>query len=95
MEPLTTTLTLVEIISGALGVAAIIGGVLMRAYVKPIQDEVEDLKVSDLDKETRLRVVEIKTTEHDIHIGQLITTSERLLGKMDELLASLLRSSEK
>lgn len=95
MEPLTTTLTLVEIISGALGVAAIIGGVLMRAYVKPIQDEVEDLKISDLDKETRLRVVEIKTTEHDIHIGQLITTSERLLGKMDELLASLLRSSEK
>lgn len=101
MEPLTTSLTVVELVSGALGVAAIIGGIIMKAFVNPIKDDVaglkgtikgelEELKESDLDKETRLRVVENKTTEHDVHIGQLITTSERLLTKMDELISSVL-----
>lgn len=86
MEPLTTSLTVIELVSGALGVAAIVGGILMKAYLGPIQEDVDDLKASDTDKESRLRIVESKTTEHDIHIGQLITTSERLLTKMDELL---------
>lgn len=82
MDPLT----IIEIVVGALSIAAIVGGILMKAFVNPIQDEVNDLKEADADKETRLRVVETKTTEHDIHIGQLIQTSERLLVKMDEVI---------
>lgn len=85
MEPLV----IIEIIVGALSIAAIVGGVLMKAFVNPIKDEVNDLKEADADKETRLRIVETKTTEHDIHIGTLITTSERLLVKMDELMGKL------
>lgn len=85
MEPLT----IIEIIVGALSIATIVGGVLMRAFVKPIRDEVDDLKEADADKETRLRIVETKTTEHEVHIGTLISTSERLLVKMDELMSTI------
>lgn len=85
MEPLT----IIEIIVGALSIATIVGGVLMKAFVNPLKADVDDLKEADADKETRLRIVETKTTEHDIHIGTLITTSERLLVKMDELMGKL------
>lgn len=90
MEPLTTSLTLIEIIGGALSIAAVVGGILMKAFVKPIQDDVLALQESSLDKETRLRIVENKTTEHDIHISQLILTSERLLNKMDEFMSMMI-----
>lgn len=85
MDPLT----IVEIIVGALSIAATVGGILMKAFVSPLRDDVDDLKEADQDKETRLRVVETKTTEHDVHIGTLISTSERLLVKMDELMGKL------
>lgn len=85
MDPLT----LVEIGLGALSIAGIVGGILMKAFVSPIQDEVNDLKEADQDKEHRLRIVETKTIEHDVHIGTLISTSERLLVKMDELMNRL------
>lgn len=85
MEPLT----IIEIVVGALSIAGIVGGILMKAFVSPIQDEVNDLKEADQDKETRLRIVETKTVEHDVHIGTLVSTSERLLVKMDELMSKL------
>lgn len=93
MEPLTTSLTVIELVSGALGVAAIIGGVIMKVINSKVADVVEDvqeLQESDADKEKRLRIVETKATEHDVHIGQLITTSERLLDKMDTLVGLML-----
>lgn len=85
MEPLT----LIEIVVGALSIAGIVGGILMKAFVGPIEDRVNDLEEAETDKETRLRIVETKTTEHEVHIGALITTSERLLTKMDELMGKL------
>lgn len=85
MDPIT----IVEIIVGALSIAGIVGGILMKAFVNPIQDEVNDLKEADQDKETRLRIVETKTTEHDVHITTLISTSERVIVKMDELMNRL------
>lgn len=85
MDPIT----IVEIIVGALSIAGIVGGILMKAFVSPIQDEVNDLKEADSDKETRLRIVETKTTEHDVHISTLISTSERVIVKMDELMNRL------
>lgn len=85
MEPLT----IIEIVVGALSIAGIVGGILMKAFVSPIQEEVNDLKEADTDKETRLRIVETKTTEHEIHISTLVSTSERLLVKMDELMGKL------
>lgn len=85
MEPLT----LIEIVVGALSIAGIVGGILMKAFVTPIRDEVNDLKEADQDKETRLRIVETKTVEHDVHISTLVSTSERLLVKMDELMGKL------
>ncbi|AHK11878.1 hypothetical protein CHOED_018 [Vibrio phage CHOED] len=85
MDPLT----IIEIIVGALSIAGIVGGILMKAFVSPIREEVNDLKDADQDKETRLRIVETKTTEHDIHISTLVATSERLLVKMDELMGRL------
>ncbi len=85
MEPLT----LIEIVVGALSIAGIVGGILMKAFVGPIEDRVNDLEEAETDKETRLRIVETKTTEHEVHIGALITTSEQLLTKMDELMGKL------
>jgi hypothetical protein len=82
-------LTIIEIIVGALSIAGIVGGILMKAFVSPIGDRVAELEEADQDKETRLRIVETKTTEHDVHIGTLISTSERLLVKMDELMSRL------
>lgn len=85
MEPLT----LIEIVVGALSIAGIVGGILMKAFVGPIEDRVNDLEEADTDKETRLRIVETKTIEHDVHISTLVATSERLLVKMDELLGKI------
>lgn len=85
MDPIT----IVELVVGALSIAGIVGGILMKAFVSPIQDEVNDLKDADQDKETRLRIVETKTTEHDVHITTLISTSERVIVKMDELMSRL------
>lgn len=90
MEPLTTSLTLIEIVGGALSIAAVVGGILMKAFVDPLKDDVTSLQESTQDQETRLRIVENKTTEHDIHISQLISTSERLLHKMDEFMTVLI-----
>lgn len=85
MEPLTV----IELIVGALSIATVVGGILMKAFVNPIKEEVNDLREADADKETRLRKVEIQTTEHAVHISTLVTTSERLLSKMDELLSTI------
>lgn len=85
MDPLTVT----ELLVGALSIATIVGGILMRAFVNPIKDEVNDLKEADTDKEKRLRKVETQTTVHAVHISTLVSTSERLLNKMDELVSAI------
>ena len=85
MDPLTV----IELIVGALSIATVVGGILMKAFVVPIKEEVNDLREADADKETRLRKVEMQTTEHAVHINTLVTTSERLLSKMDELLSTI------
>jgi hypothetical protein len=90
MEPLTTSLTLIEIVGGALSIAAVVGGILMKAFIKPLQDELIALQDDTTDHEGRLRYVENKTTEHDVHISQLISTSERLLTKMDQYMTVLM-----
>lgn len=93
MEPLSTSLTLIELIGGALSIAAVVGGILMKAFVNPVKDDVNALQANTIDQESRLRVVEYKTTEHDIHISQLISTSERLLNKMDEVMTVFMSRS--
>lgn len=85
MEPLT----IIELVVGALSIASIVGGILMKAFVGPMGTRIDDLEEASQDKETRLRIVETKTVEHDVHISTLVSTSERLLVKMDELMGTI------
>lgn len=85
MEPLT----LVQIVVGALSIATIVGGILMKAFVNPISKRADEIENVQQDQETRLRVVEKVTTEHDVHIEVLTTAVEKLVASMADVTGSI------
>lgn len=101
MDPLM----IIEILGGALSIAAIIGTVLMKAYVNPIQTDVDDVSEDftehkqlqtevNRDVSTRLASLELGQERHETQLGTLIATCDRVCGRVDELVTVLIKRSE-
>lgn len=77
------------IVGATVVLAGAVGGLLVRAYITPLKNKLEaTIKASeekDKDHEGRLRHLESTTSEHNIHLENLMKAVDKLVDKIDIL----------
>ncbi len=78
-----------ELTAAGLSILVVIGGVMKRAFLTPVQDDVDELR-DELDKQSqRLRTVENTQAKHGVEISTVKDVALKLVDRMDKLLEAL------
>lgn len=85
-----TILVIVEIAVGALALAGVVWGVIMR----PLQQRLADTENSIVDHEKRIRDTEALSVAHGVHIETLTTSINNLVVKLDVFMQQLMQSNK-
>jgi len=94
MFEVVAALSWLELTVAGLSVLAVIGGLMNRAFIKPLKEEIDDLKVNHDDQEVRLRVVEKTQAEHGVEISTVKDLTMKLVDRMDKLIAHFTRNDK-
>jgi hypothetical protein len=86
MLEVVAALSWLEIAVAVISILAAIGGLMNRAFIKPLKEDIEDLKENHEDQETRLRTVEYTQAAHGIEITTVKEVAMKLVDRMDKIL---------
>lgn len=89
MVEMLAALSWLELGVAGLTILGIIGGVMKRAFLTPIQADLEDVKKDLYAQDQRLRVVEHTQAEHGVEISTVKDVTMKLVDRMDRLLGYL------
>lgn len=80
--------TVISAVVGAtVTLSVAVGGLLLRAFVNPLKNRSElNVEVSK-DHEERIRKLENTSSEHGVHLANLLVAVDRLVNKIDELVS--------
>lgn len=94
MFEVVAALSWLELTVAGLSILAVIGGLMNRAFIKPLKAEIDDLKVNHDDQEVRLRVVEKTQAEHGVEISTVKDLTMKLVDRMDKLISHFTRNDK-
>jgi len=80
------TLGWFELTAAGLSILAVVGGLMNRAFLKPLKEEIDDLKGTQDEHDTRLRQVEKTQAEHGVEISTVKEVAMKLVDRMDKIL---------
>ena len=86
MVEVLAALSWFELAAAGLSILAVIGGLMNRAFLKPLKEEIDDIKDTLDEKETRLRSVEKTQAEHGVEINTVKEVAMKLVDRMDKIL---------
>lgn len=89
MVEMLAALSWFELTAAGLTILGIIGGVMKRAFLTPIQEDLEDVKKDLYAQDQRLRNVEHVQAEHGVEISTVKDVTMKLVDRMDKLLGYL------
>ena len=79
--------TVVTIAGGTVGFLGVIGGVLIQAFLNPIQSKTEANKATSKDHEYRLRSLETTVNTHGTQMDNILVSIDRLIDRIDLLVS--------
>lgn len=94
MLELVAALSWLELIVAGLSILAVVGGLMNRAFIKPLKEDIDSLKDDHKDQEIRLRVVEKIQVEHGVEISTVKDLTMKLVDRMDKLIAHFAKSDK-
>lgn len=76
----------VEIVAAGISILTAIGVIMNRAFIKPLKDDIDDIKQTTENHEGRLRAVEQTQAEHGVEISTVKEVAMKLVERMDRIL---------
>lgn len=86
MFEMIAALSWFELTAASLSILAVVGGLMNRAFLKPLKEEIDNLSEQQESTETRLRVVEKTQAEHGVEISTVKEVAMKLVDRMDKIL---------
>lgn len=87
--------TVVALIVGAITVSNFIGGLVMKAFIKPLETAILANEINTSDHETRLRDLEAGAQRTQVHIETLTSDIDSLVKKLDQLITIQLNRGDR
>lgn len=79
----------------SLSVVGAVGGLLIKAFISPVETQAMNNKDHLQDLDTRVRHLENQTSEHSIQLETVVKSVDRLIGKMDSLVTLIVEREKK
>jgi hypothetical protein len=75
------------VVAASVALTGAIGGLIVRAFIKPLETKTEQNHMVAKDHEERIRFLESQGSAHSIHLENIMKAVDRLVNKIDELVS--------
>lgn len=83
------TLGWLEYLGAGVSILTVIGAIMYKAYLKPMESRIDDLEKDHEDQEGRIRELEKTQAEHGVELSTVKEVAMKLCDRMDKMLEAL------